>query len=189
MSLDNWIQLIGIFTTGVFSFLVWKATVKSNELSKENVELTNTIKRHERALYEEKEWRYRRTYAHWVDSRIGKMIDAVGKQINGYSPVSIKEIPREVGLSNDTLAAYFTISEVADILHIYEYFNDYLKDHWLKQYDGEYLVEHADFEYEMLQESSQILIDVIVGLRDSLNLQLYGNTPMEELRGEVKWRP
>ncbi|MBC9025745.1 MULTISPECIES: hypothetical protein [Bacillus] len=188
MSLDNWIQLIGIFTTGVFSFLVWKATVKSNELSKENVELTNIIKRHERALYEEKEWRYRRTYAHWVDSRIGKMIDAVAKQINGYSPVSIKEIPREVGLSNDTLAAYFTTSEVADILSIYEHFNDYLKDHWLN-YAGEYITEHAHFEHEMLQDGSQMLIDVLVGFRDSLNLQLYGNAPMEELRGEVKWRP
>ncbi|MEC2221828.1 hypothetical protein [Bacillus subtilis] len=130
----------------------------------------------------------RRAYAHWVDSRIGKMIDAVSKQINGYSPVSIKEIPREVGLSNDTLAAYFTISEVADILNIYEYFNDYLKDHWLK-HDGEYIAEHSHFEHEMLQDGSQILLDVIVGLRDSLNLQLYGNTPMEELRGEVKWRP
>ncbi|CAN2250270.1 hypothetical protein STZ1_20322 [Bacillus subtilis] len=189
MSLDNWIQLIGIFTTGVFSFLVWKATVKSNELSKESFQLTNTIQRHERALYEEKEWRYRRIYIHWVDFRIGKMMEAVTKQINGYDPASIMQIPRDVGLSNDTLAKYFTISEVADILHIYDYFNDYLKEHWLT-HDGEYRVGHLNnTEYEKLQEGSEILIDILSGWRDSLDIRLFDNTPMEELRGDVEWRP
>ncbi|MDN5389867.1 MULTISPECIES: hypothetical protein [Bacillus] len=188
MSIDNWLQLLGIFTTGVFSFLVWKATVKSNKLSKENFEFAKEIKQIEKTIQDNREWKYRRIYAHWIDTRINKMITALLKQIYEYDPDYIKDVPREIGLSNDTLAKYFTISEVTDILYVFELYNDYLKEHWLKTKE-EFYTGHSDSEYELLRESSQTVYDILVGYRDSLNLQLHGNTPMEELMGDVKWKP
>ncbi len=37
----------------------------------------------------------------------------------------IKEVPREVGLSNETMAKYFTIHEQVTIQQIYELYNDF----------------------------------------------------------------
>ncbi|WP_198863703.1 hypothetical protein [Bacillus velezensis] len=62
-----------------------------------------------------------------VDKRINAMLLALVYQLGERSEKEelIKEVPREVGLSNETMAKYFTIHEQVTIQQIYELYNDF----------------------------------------------------------------
>ncbi|WP_434685485.1 hypothetical protein ACGLHP_14470 [Bacillus velezensis] len=186
MSVDNWIQIAGITVTGLFSFLVWQATINSNKLSKENFEFVKEIRQIEKDIHNEKELRFRRTYCHWVDKRINAMLLALVYQLGERSEKEelIKEVPREVGLSNETMAKYFTIHEQVTIQQIYELYNDFLKKHWLMDEIHFYDAGVGDY-----QESAEYLYELVSELKSTLKFSLSENAPMEELMGDVEWRP
>ncbi|AOS69300.1 hypothetical protein CJZ71_07290 [Bacillus subtilis] len=186
MSVDNWIQIAGIIVTGIFSFLVWQATIKSNKLSKENFEFVKEIRKIEKDIHNEKELRFRRTYCHWADKRINSMLMALVYQFGDGREKEelIKEIPREVGLSNETMAKYFTIHEQVTIQQIYEAYNNFLKKHWLMDNSNFYTGGVGDYK-----EAAESLFELVSELKSTLKFSLYENAPMEELMGDVEWRP
>ncbi|MEC0419624.1 hypothetical protein P8786_23135, partial [Bacillus subtilis] len=96
----------------------------------------------------------------------------------------IKEIPREVGLSNETMAKYFTIHEQVTIQQIYEAYNNFLKKHWLMDNSNFYTGGVGDYK-----EAAESLFELVSELKSTLKFSLYENAPMEELMGDVEWRP
>lgn len=123
------ISVLGILITGLFSFFVWRATVKSTQLAQESYNLSQSMINSQKQL----KINIKNEYIHAIISRANVVLDSLTVQKEGLIPDKIKEIPKKCGLSEVELAEYFDIKEREIINDAWDILNKYLNKYWTER--------------------------------------------------------
>ncbi len=148
------ISSIGILVTAIFSYLVWRATVKSTEVSQRSYELTQAILKDQAKIDNATKEEFKETLLNVVG--VVKKILINTKDNNGY--VSMSRIPREHGLSENTVAKYFDKSERDCIKKSWDKLDDYMNQHFT-EIDGNHKTTFRGNELDIAKQS---LVEVIL---------------------------
>ncbi|MEH7346017.1 hypothetical protein V7122_19425, partial [Bacillus sp. JJ1532] len=129
------VSALGIIVTGIFSFLLWKATKLTNELTKANYELASTVTKYQI----EKENGVKSRYRSQVWKKVNFIVFTLRKQIEeglDYKDViETYSYCKEIGLSDEIIGMYFDQEEKFIIDSTWALFNDYVETWWKE--DGE----------------------------------------------------
>lgn len=137
LAISDWIDLAGVFVTGLFSFLVWRATLKTVEVSKAMFELNQRV-----TLIEEKrEKEYRNNMRmQWIYSILADS-EIVYNSLARESPIKlhramlkIKDVDLKINMND--LAAFFDDSEVKLINSTWDFYRKYKSDYFKEVYPG-----------------------------------------------------
>lgn len=120
------ISFLGIVITGLFSFLVWKATKKSTQVAQESYNLSQSIINSQKQLKHNVKNEFVRT----ILLRANDVLVSLEVQRKGLNTAIIAKIPKECGLSEVQLAEYFGLEEREIINKTWDILNNYLDKHW-----------------------------------------------------------
>lgn len=149
---QNILAMINILVTGIFSFLVWKATKVGADAAKLTYELNEKIVRNEelakKSLKDE--------YITKVYLRLLEFENAVRKQTKKLDVHAMKRAPKTSGLTDEQRARYFTREELNIIDEIWLEIEEYLDRHWTNK-DGTFKEAFDGIELQNMQMESEAL--------------------------------
>ena len=139
------IAIIGILTTGIFSYLVWKATEKSNEVAIASHKLSEAIINSQADLKSKARNEYIRT----VLKNASIVKDALNAQSTSFVVDRMKEIQGNCGVTEEKLAEYFEKNETDKINEVWGLLGDYI-DNDLKDRYGKFRKEALPMDESVL---------------------------------------
>ncbi|WP_400162904.1 hypothetical protein ACAF76_008330 [Brevibacillus sp. TJ4] len=140
---------VNVIITGVFSFLVWKATKQSSETAQSSYDLTREILN--KQLREEQATK--ELYMNNIMRKAVKVQMAVVSQMNGIKPEILAKAPRTHGLTEVELAKYFDDFQRETIIAIWNLFEQYLRPEWLDQ-EGKIKQQFDEDEQQRIMAST-----------------------------------
>lgn len=161
------ISSIGILVTGIFSFLVWKATVASNKVANSNYELS-------RSIIDNKNETNRRIKDEYIDlviSNTQKIKENLLIQQKGLNFLYIQNIPKKCGLTELQLAEFFDAYEAEIIKKCWNELEEYLFVHW-KDNHGEFKSSFIGDEASKAKEGTKKVISKCNVILEYYNMEV-----------------
>ena len=121
------ISLLGILITGLFSFLVWRATKKSSEATIASYRLSESIINANKKIHE----RLRKQYLLHLAKNVAEVMRILEIQKKSSNLVVIDQIPRNSGLNNKEVAEFLP-DKMEDVSKLWSLLNDYLNVYWIR---------------------------------------------------------
>ena len=147
------VTAFGIMMTGIFSFLLWRATKETNSLSKANFELSKTLVEYQRS----KEEGMRNQYRNQLWKKLQRLVYALMRQLNPkfdyLEIIKTHQNFNEHGLSDETLGFYFSEEERFLIGEVWSHFDAYVKTYWMQ--DGDYIKNNYRSNREVIIENTR----------------------------------
>lgn len=137
------ISSIGILITAIFSYLVWTATNKSNELAQASYKLSESIINSQKELKKDLKLEYARTLL--KNAKLVK--ECLELQQDNLNINKIKDLPKSCGLNQEQIAEYFNEDERLTINNSWEDLDNYIEKYW-KDVNGRYKVGFTGCEAE-----------------------------------------
>lgn len=125
MSLNpgDWIAITGVVATGVFSYLIWKATKQGVEIAKASYRLSESIVRKQNENEEALKKEYREKVFNKAVRAASKLFDVLD---NNYCLENLKELDG-LGLTDKELVKYFNAEEREKIKRAFDEFSELVK--------------------------------------------------------------
>lgn len=120
------ITSLGLLVTGIFSYLVWKATQQSTEVAKASYKLSESIINSQLQL----KAKIKEEYIRNVCKNINEVIEGLKSQKSALSAYKINNIPRSCGLTEEQIAEFFSDLERQAINNAWESLDNYIQDYW-----------------------------------------------------------
>lgn len=149
------ISSIGIFITGIFSFLVWRATVANNKVAKSNYELSRSIIENKN----ETNRRIKDEFINLIISNTKKVKENLLIQQKELNFVYIKTIPKKCGLTELQFAEFFDAYEIEIIKKCWNELDEYLFKYW-KNSCGEFKNSFIGDEATKAKEGTKKIISI-----------------------------
>lgn len=124
------ISFSSVAVTGIFSYLVWRATQKSTKVAQESYNLSQSIISSQKQL----KVNVKGEFIRLIISRANDVIDILRIQNSGANISKMKSIPKNCGLSEMQIAEYFDVDERGIINKSWDILNDYLEKFWTDKY-------------------------------------------------------
>ncbi|WP_025848716.1 hypothetical protein [Paenibacillus ehimensis] len=140
-NVDNWltfssviVAFLGVILTGIFSFLLWRATIRSTRAAESSAEAARAATRLAESAERERKEKASAIRAQLILDILNKA-DVMRKFIvshqRGETNVeTMKSIPRTHSIPAFHLAEYFTNEERQFINDAWESYDKYIKDFW-----------------------------------------------------------
>lgn len=147
MECSDWIALGGVIVTGIFSLLVWRATVKTVDLAEATFELNRELSFKE----EERVKNYKRIMRRQLVPYILKESQKVHDSVVDTDERSIhrkltNDAPKSLNVNMNELAEFFNDDEAEIINRAWETYDSYLMKYYQTGYQGngmKVLLEHS----------------------------------------------
>lgn len=136
------ISTLGITVTGIFSYLIWKTTKKSNDISKKTIELSEQTLELTKAVMlteEQKKKAIKNEYKRIILKNAKEVEKALVIEPFKFDPHRLVGIPNKCGLDGKQLGTYFNEKEVEMINTTWDKLNNYLDEYWPGIKEGQIL--------------------------------------------------
>jgi hypothetical protein len=171
MGYSDFISTVGVIITGIFTALVWRATVRTAEATKAAADTAEaTLKLNEDLAKREevREAEFNKLMKIQLTPKILKESELAYNSVVDTSEFEIhrklENAPKKLSVDIKEIAKYFSESEVKIILNAWETYDRYLSKYYQKTYMGDgmrALLDNAE--------------PVIFGFNDLVQLFKYGN--------------
>lgn len=141
MNASDFIQIIGIIVTGIFSFLVWKATQKQAEATIETAKLTSATLELSKRLAEKAEIQnkeFKEKIRRQLKVKILTVFDSVFNALNALSREQIhRQVTsaiKDLDVDDKEIASNFTKDEFDAITDAWNSYKEYLRKYFRMGY-------------------------------------------------------
>lgn len=162
------ISVIGIIVTGIFSYLVWKATKKSTQVAQESYNLSQSIINSQAKL----KANIRDQFISKVLSNANVVLEILTIQRSQLT-LRMERIPKSCGLSETELAEYFEQKEREIIYKAWEMLNGYIEK-YINDSTGKIRKSFYDEEADHATKATIPLIQTFTSLINSLDVMKKG---------------
>ncbi len=160
------ITFIGICVTGIFSYLLWRATKETNNLAKANYELAATVAEYQKSKEEGIKNRYRTQLWKKLQHLYYSLSCQTGVKFDFKALMEAHLNCKNHGLSDEIIGQYFSEEERFLIDTVWAQFNDYIETHWML--NGNFI----NTNYRTDKEEVLELNEHCLALADELNKML-----------------
>lgn len=148
------ISFFGIVVTGIFSFLVWKAAQKSNEIAKANYKLSESIIKSQENLNKAVKIECLKTVLHTAI----EIKSVLTSHSENLLTKKVIELPKNSGLSKEQTAEFLDISVKDKINEAWNSLENYISNNLLDHYGRVKGTLYSD-EVERIQKNTSIPIE------------------------------
>ncbi|MDV2883823.1 hypothetical protein RYX45_01425 [Alkalihalophilus pseudofirmus] len=166
MGISEAIQLLGIIVTGIFSYLVWRATAKTAEIAQSNFEIQKLIQKQRDEELENVKFMYRAT----ARTNMYQIIKALSDQRTNLNINVIQQAKSNHEFSEFEMAKYFDENERIMMVAFYSLYNQYLNK-WWKDSTGDWLKSTKGEDVQRKKESSIDLAEELNTLAKQIVLE------------------
>lgn len=152
METSDWIALTNVLVTAGFSFLVWRATVKTADVAKATLELNEKLSKSEKIKEEEYRKIMRSHYINDILIKSQKIYDAFATIDEKKLFSDLRDtLPEDINVDVIELAKYFNKTEVDLIINTWDIYKSYRNQYFKVGYRGN--------EMGILTEKAPMVID------------------------------